>query len=112
MRNINEEKSGLSLITLFSLNRRIVVLKIKTSCTTILLIIISSISLWVQKDSIRFKFDASIRERFESWDGMNAKNYGDPNGIGSLNDNFLLQRVIAGFNYSPKKNIIIHILFF
>lgn len=73
----------------------------------IILILFYNINIWAQEDSIRFKLDASIRERFESWDGMNAKNYGDPNGVGSLNDNFLLQRVIAGFTYTPRKNIII-----
>jgi len=64
-------------------------------------------SLFAQKDSIKVEFDASIRERFELWDGMNAKNYGDdsPAAIGSLHDKTLYQRVIAGFIFHPTASI-------
>ncbi|NCC74529.1 MAG: hypothetical protein EOM06_14200 [Sphingobacteriia bacterium] len=48
-----------------------------------------------------------MRERVELWNGMNAKNYGDPDGVGNLNDYFLLQRVIAGLTYSPNNKITI-----
>ncbi len=39
-------------------------------------------------DSLKVSFDAEIRYRFEAWEGMNAKNYGDdsPTAIGSLHD--------------------------
>ena len=63
--------------------------------------------LFAQNDLIVFAFNASLRERFEAWNGMNAKNYGDPNGVGKLNDNILFQRVILGFNYFPNKKITI-----
>ncbi|GEM_PF-7107186 len=64
-------------------------------------------NLFGQDDSSTIFFDASLRERFESWDGMNAKNYQDPNGVGNLNDNILFQRVIAGFQYTPNDEITI-----
>lgn len=43
--------------------------------------------------------DLSIRYRFELWDGMNAKNFGDNTSVGNLNDELLLQRFIAGFSH-------------
>jgi hypothetical protein len=54
-----------------------------------------------------FKLDLSIRYRFESWNGMNAKNYGNdgPDAIGELNDKFLLQRIILGTTYTHSKNL-------
>lgn len=57
------------------------------------------------QDTHKFKFDLSVRYRFELWNGMNAKNYGDdrPEAIGSLNDKILLQRIIPGFTYSGEK---------
>jgi len=50
------------------------------------------------------KFDLSVRYRFEAWNGMNAKNYGDdsPDAIGSLHDKILLQRIIPGLTYKTK----------
>jgi len=68
---------------------------------------IANTNLFGQKDSFTIFFDASLRERFESWNGMNARNYGDPNEVGNLNDNILFQRVIAGFNYTPIDKITI-----
>jgi len=58
-----------------------------------------------QTDSIQFNFDGSIRYRFETWNGMNAKNYGynASTAIGKLNDNILLQRFILGFNTNIKE---------
>lgn len=70
-----------------------------------LLVLILNIKLSAQKNSIKIEFDASIRERFESWNGMNAKNYCDTGGIGNLNDNIIFQRVITGFNYKPNNKI-------
>jgi hypothetical protein len=60
--------------------------------------------LYCQDEQTGFKFDLSVRYRFELWNGMNAKNYGDdsPSSIGNLNDKILLQRVIPGFTYSGK----------
>lgn len=54
------------------------------------------------QDTHKLRFDLSVRYRFEHWNGMNAKNYGNdaPEGIGNLNDNILLQRIISGFTYS------------
>jgi hypothetical protein len=73
----------------------------------IFLALIANIKLLAQKDSTTIEFDASIRERIELWDGMNAKNYGDdnPDAIGSLHDKTLYQRVIAGFIFHPTTSI-------
>jgi len=53
--------------------------------------------------------DFLIRERFESWNGMNAKNYGDnrDNSIGEIKDNFLLQKIVAGVKYKITGNILL-----
>jgi hypothetical protein len=58
-----------------------------------------------QDDLTGFKIDLSVRYRFEIWNGMNAKNYGDdsPGATGSLNDKTLLQRIIPGVAYSSQK---------
>ena len=56
-------------------------------------------------DSTLLEFNITLRERFEVWDGMNAKNYGDPNGVGSLNDKILFQRIVAGFTFKPTSKI-------
>jgi len=71
------------------------------------LALIADIKLFAQKDSSKIEFDASIRERFELWDGMNKKNYGDdnPEAIGSLDDKTLYQRIIAGFVFHPTTSI-------
>jgi len=60
-----------------------------------------------QEKSKKIEFDFSIRERFELWDGMNAKNYGDdsPSALGSLHDKTLYQRVIAGFVLHPATSV-------
>lgn len=52
-------------------------------------------------------FDLSLRYRFEIWDGMNAKNFGDdsPNAIGNLNDKIMFQRIIAGITYQKGDNL-------
>ncbi len=52
-------------------------------------------------DSNGLFFDFSIRERFENWNGMNKKIYGD------IHDNFLLQRIVAGFTYNIGENFVI-----
>ncbi len=54
-------------------------------------------------------FDFTIRERFELWDGMNIKNYGNlgENLEGNLNDRILFQRVIAGIKYEINDKITI-----
>ena len=58
-----------------------------------------------QSDLTGFKFDLSVRYRFESWNGMNAKNYGDDSqeAIGSLKDKMLLQRIVPGLTYTSQK---------
>jgi len=72
-----------------------------------LLVLIINTKLVAQKDSIKIEFGVSIRERSELWNGMNAINYGNPNGIGNLNDKILFQRIITGFNYYPNNKITI-----
>jgi len=59
-------------------------------------------SLPAQESGHRIRFDLSVRHRFELWNGLNAKNYGDGSSeaIGSLNDKILLQRIIPGVTYS------------
>lgn len=69
------------------------------------LAIIANTNLFGQKDTSRIFFEGSLRERFEAWNGMNAKNYSDPNGVGNLTDNILFQRVIVGFTYFLNKKI-------
>jgi|GEM_PF-6163451 len=68
--------------------------------------ILCNVTLFAQSDSSKIEFDFSLRERFESCNGMNAKNNGDdgPNAIESLHDKMLLQRFIAGFIYHPAKD--------
>lgn len=70
---------------------------------TILILISAFSKLNAQPDSTKIKFDASVRYRFETWNGMNAKNYGNDGieGIGNLNDNILYQRIIVGLTYQP-----------
>jgi len=66
-----------------------------------------------QADSTKLKFDLSLRYRYEAWNGMNAKNYGDDSytAIGEINDNLLYQRVIAGFiaEFSEKLTLAAHL---
>jgi hypothetical protein len=60
----------------------------------------------VQPSDIRYEL--TIRERFEIWNGYNKKAYGkesiNPSGNeqGDSNDNFILQRAIAGFSWEGK----------
>jgi len=64
----------------------------------------------IAQDSIKkFRIDLSIRERFELWNGMNAKNYGNEgtDAIGKLNDKILYQRIILGATYQPVKGLTI-----
>ncbi|MGM0504469.1 MAG: alginate export family protein [Bacteroidota bacterium] len=73
-------------------------------CTVYLLLF--SFQLRGQNDNSKINFDFELRERFELWNGMNTKNYGDdsPEAIGTLNDKILYQRVIAGLVYHPIPN--------
>jgi len=77
----------------------------KRLITQILFLILFFQVLYSQEDQQRLRFDLSVRYRFEVWDGMNAKNYGDdsPDAIGSLNDKILLQRINPGVTYSGKQ---------
>jgi len=77
----------------------------KKLITQILFLILFVQVLYCQDDLQRLKFDLSVQYRFEAWNGMNAKNYGDdsPDAIGKLNDKILLQRFIPGITYSGKK---------
>jgi len=73
----------------------------------VLALFIMSQSITAQNDTVSFKFDLSVRYRFELWNGMNAKNYGDdsPTAIGKLNDKILYQRVITGLTLKPSKKL-------
>ena len=83
-------------------------MKKKVILITFLFILFCNDILFAQTDSSKIEFDFSLRERFESWSGMNAANYGDnsPDAIGSLHDNNLFQRVITGITYKPIKSLI------
>ena len=72
--------------------------------TQILFLILFVQTLYSQEDLKRLRFDLSVRYRFELWNGMNAKNYGDdsPGAIGNINDKILLQRIIPGITYKNK----------
>jgi len=74
---------------------------------TIIILLIGLVKVNAQSDSTKIKFDLSVRYRFELWNGMNAKNYGDdsPSAIGKLNDKILYQRVITGLTYLPSKKL-------
>jgi len=56
-----------------------------------------------------FRFDFSARYRFEAWNGMNARYYGNPEtgAIGSPDDKLLYQRFITGFTWMPSKQVTI-----
>lgn len=57
----------------------------------------------------QLSFDGELRERFEIWDGLNKKTYGDQsldsNGkpVGKSNDRLWLQRLIFGLSYESKR---------
>lgn len=79
-------------------------LKIGITLTFIAGLTITAKAIFVN-DSCKLHFDITLRERFELWDGMNAKNYGNPDGVGSLHDKILFQRVVAGFTFKPSGKI-------
>ena len=64
-------------------------------------------SIAAQEINNGFKLDLTFRYRFESWNGMNAKNYGNdgPDAIGNLNDKILLQRIILGTTYTHSEKL-------
>ena len=74
---------------------------------TIIILLIGLVKVNAQPDSLKIKFDLSVRYRFELWNGMNAKNYGDdsPSAIGKLNDKILYQRVITGLTLNPSRKL-------
>jgi hypothetical protein len=76
---------------------------------SIIILLISLTIVNAQSDSSKIKFDLSVRYRFELWNGMNAKNYGDdsPSAIGKLNDKTLYQRVITGLSLKPSEKLTI-----
>lgn len=78
--------------------------KIGITLTFIACLTITAKAIFVN-DSSKLHFDMTLRERFELWDGMNAKNYGNPDGVGSLHDKILFHRVVAGFNFNPSSKI-------
>ncbi len=74
----------------------------------VILYFVLTTTLICADNSILF-LEFSIRERFENWNGMNAKNYGDnsADAIGDIYDNFLLQRLVFGFIYNIGENFVI-----
>ncbi len=76
---------------------------------TIILLLIGCTTVNGQSDRSKIKFDLSARYRFELWNGMNSKNYGDdsPTAIGKLNDKILYQRVITGLTFTPSDKLTI-----
>jgi len=76
----------------------------KRFITQILFLLLSVRVLYSQEEFQGFRFDLSLRYRFEIWDGMNARNYGDdrPEAIGNINDRILLQRIIPGITFRNK----------
>jgi hypothetical protein len=76
---------------------------------SIIVLLVGLIPAIGQTDSAKMKFDLAIRYRFELWNGMNSKNYGDnsPAAIGKLNDKTLYQRVITGLTFKPYKKLTI-----
>ena len=76
---------------------------------SIIILLIGFTTVNGQSDNSKVKFDLSVRYRFELWNGMNARNYGDdsPTAIGKLNDNTLYQRVITGLTLKPSKKLTI-----
>jgi hypothetical protein len=62
----------------------------------------------VNSDS-SFRFDFSARYRFEAWNGMNARFYGNPKtgAIGNPDDKLLYQRFITGFTWMPSNQVTI-----
>ncbi len=77
--------------------------KIKTIFAIMILLFYYSQIIFARSDSTKLFFDLIVRYRFEAWNGMNAKNYGDnsPDAIGSLDDKLIYQRIIAGLRYKP-----------
>ena len=70
-----------------------------------LLLITSTHSYAQQPKSFDGYFDGSIRYRMESWNNMNALNYGSNPVIGKSDDLILLQRIIAGTTLKFKNKI-------
>ena len=76
----------------------------------IFLSLFTTSSLWAfwELDPSDIRHELTIRERFEIWSGYNKKAYGkksiNPSGDeqGDSNDNFILQRAIAGFSWEGK----------
>lgn len=73
----------------------------------ILLIILSGNSPVNAENGFSFQFE--LRERFEVWNGMNEKNYGDNsvNAVGDIYDNFLLQRIVTGITFKFSDNLMV-----
>ncbi|MBS0000449.1 MAG: alginate export family protein [Cyclobacteriaceae bacterium] len=63
---------------------------------TLIDIFCTNMSVAQPNSLFRWSFDGNIRYRYEKWDNMNAKSYGDNPEIGNPDDNILLQRIIAG----------------
>ena len=76
---------------------------------TIIILLICFTAVNGQSDNSKVKFDLSVRYRFELWNGMNARNYGDdsPAAVGKLNDKILYQRVITGLTFKPTNKLTI-----
>ncbi len=89
-------------------------MKMNIKTTNIIIFILSGLILLISgvSHAKKLSFDGEIRTRFESFNGLNAKAYGNfsVNAKGKVdgksNDDRMLSRVIAGFTYSENKKII------
>lgn len=64
-----------------------------------------STSTFGQGEKVMISLDGNIRYRFEQWENMNAKSYGENPAIGHPDDYILLQRIIAGTTITYKDRI-------
>lgn len=71
--------------------------------------VVAEIPAFAGNSDSSFRFDFSARYRFEAWNGMNARFYGNhkTGTIGNPDDKLLYQRFITGFTWIPSKQITI-----
>lgn len=72
---------------------------------SVIALLLTPLSAQDRTPKLRFRFE--IRQRFEAWNGMNMKNYGDDRTVatGSLNDRLLYQRITAGADYQASESL-------
>ncbi len=72
------------------------------------LLLFQSFICYSLDENSKFSFNFEMRHRFESWSGMNSRNYAyeGENAIGSLNDKILFQRIITGVDYRLNEQLL------